>query len=147
MVGLHLSIRHSLNAPVDFSIWRMPISPVWRVVYRIRHSFKWGVIILFHKKCRYFLISQQSHWLNALIQQFLKFCKEITKKYLYFLVLLVKLCCYIFNSSFYFTSIYKNSSKAKIKKVSFGIVASVTMITPSDVTMICSSIFVHLFYR
>lgn len=106
--------------------------------------FKCGVILPFLKKCRYFLVSQQSHWLNALIQQFLKFCKEITKKYLYFLVLLVKLCSYIFNSSFYFTSIYKNSSKANIKKVSFGIVASVTMVTPSAVTMICS-IFVHLF--
>lgn len=144
MVGLHLSIRHSLNVPVDFSIWRMPISPVWRVVYRIRHFFKWGVILPFHKKCRYFLISQQSHWLNALIQQFLKFCKKTTKKYLYFLVLLVKLCCYIFNISFYFISIYKNSSKANIERCLLEFYASVTMVTPSAVTMICS-IFVHLF--
>lgn len=144
MVGLHLSIRHSLNAPVDFSIWRMPISPVWRVVYRIRHFFKCGVILPFLKKCRYFLISQQSHWLNALIQQFLKFCKETTKKYLYFMVLLVKLCCYIFNISFYFISIYKNSSKANIERCLLEFFASVTMVTPSAVTMICS-IFVHLF--
>lgn len=144
MVGLHLSIRHSLNVPVDFSIWRMPISPVWRVVYRIRHFFKCGVILPFLKKCRYFLISQQSHWLNAVIQQFLKFCKETTKKYLYFVVLLVKLCCYILNISFYFISIYKNSSKANIERCLLEFYASVTMVTPSAVTMICS-IFVHLF--